>query len=450
MVYDDSCDVDIPPDADVGGYGVMTSFIVIAWMTTALSGWDAWTTWRKSRYKQKAFIPTQPSYHNNHVNDAAPSVAVPGPGSQEKKQEQPKPAPEPTKVKEILIRLIDLQIVTGAGITIAGITQIILYPPSYYHYELINNYWWLTMQSLWVVPDDFLNIASLATKTTQTRHDGNEQISTSPYIRILAILTSTVLGCFFQMYIMIVENNDTTGPCYNFLYGPIWDWTGTIWVAMTGSYAVVLILILFTYTRIWILDTVDHTLETWGKKIYSWPKTSYQALARGPSSTDDTNTKQDNASVLRKILTFLLSGLGAAVFWLGIQFLAVCAYGEGFYPFVFFVCTGFNTWTTLDIISMRIVNEPLLGDDEKKMGFGQVLPLVLIFSVFLPSMGVAGKARRTKTWTVRRAQTLARTQRENGNQSMGLGRRANGETMSGARGLGDPAAEGNAIEMGRV
>ncbi|KAK4207540.1 hypothetical protein QBC37DRAFT_392686 [Rhypophila decipiens] len=452
MVYDDSCDVDIIPNSDVGVFGVMASFIVIAWMTMALSGWDAWTTWRKDRHQRP--VTTHGNHDVSHVINAtsSESAGIPDPGPQEleRRQEQRRPAPEPTKVKEILIRLIDLQIVTGAGITIAGITQIILYPPRYYHRELINNYWWLTMQSLWVVPDDFLNIASLATKSSQTGRGNSEQKSMSPYIRILAVLASTLLGCFFQTYIMIAENNDNTatGPCYNFLYGPIWDWIGRIWVAMGGSYAVVLILILFSHTRIWVLDTADRSLETLGRNIYSWAKTSYRALAHKHSATDDTNAT-NNAILPKRILALVISSLAAGFFWLSIQFLAVCAYGEVLYPFVFLVIAGFNTWTTVDIISMRIVNEPLLGDDEKSMSFGQVLPLVLIFSVFLPSMGVAGKETRSKTWTARGAQTLVRTRRGNGNQSMGHDT-SNGDIMSGARGLGDPAADGNATELGIV
>ncbi|KAM7211924.1 hypothetical protein V8F06_012700 [Rhypophila decipiens] len=242
MVYYDTCTADITPDADVGGYGVMVSFIVIAWMTTIFSGYDALTTWKKNRDQQTA-LASQAARHGGTSAHPGLPMAIPEP---ERRLGEPRPATKPTKIKEILIRLIDLQIVTGAGITIAGITQLIFYPPSFYHYEQINNYWWLTMQSLWVVPVDFLDIASLATRTTNQRPPrGNSNHPTSaPYIRIAAVVVSTILGCFFQAYIVKEQNDathndpdgmlDITGPCYKFLY-PIWEWTGMIWVGMLHS-----------------------------------------------------------------------------------------------------------------------------------------------------------------------------------------------------------------------
>lgn len=46
--------------------------------------------------------------------------------------------------------------------------------------------------------------------------------------------------------------------------------------------------------------------------------------------------------------------------------------------------------------------EPLLDEDEKKIDVGQVLPLVLILSVFLPSAGDASVNLRSRSWGIRR------------------------------------------------
>jgi hypothetical protein len=69
----------------------------------------------------------------------------------------------------------------------------------------------------------------------------------------------------------------------------------------------------------------------------------------------------------------------------------------------------------VDIVSARIMNDPLLDDDEKTgMGFGQVLPLVLLLSIVilvvdrvhrhrslrkrLPVSAMVEKAHRRMTW----------------------------------------------------
>ncbi|KAM7211923.1 hypothetical protein V8F06_012699, partial [Rhypophila decipiens] len=194
------------------------------------------------------------------------------------------------------------------------------------------------------------------------------------------------------------------------------------------------------------VDTAVHWPNTKADHIYAWRRDSWQALKHG-SVNDHSTGPRNESSLLTRILALLLSVFWSIAIWLFIQFLAVCAYWEGSYRFVFLWCVVFNAWTTVDIVSMRIVNDPLIGADEKKMGFGQVLPLVLVLSVFLPSMGGAGNETKSKTWGIRRAQTLMMTQPGSDNQRNGSGRRANGDTMSAARGLADPAADADALEL---
>jgi hypothetical protein len=65
----------------------------------------------------------------------------------------------------------------------------------------------------------------------------------------------------------------------------------------------------------------------------------------------------------------------------------IVALGSGFYPFLWFLYLLFALWNTFDVISLRVMNHPLLHKSEQfGMPFGQILPLVLILALVLGAL----------------------------------------------------------------
>jgi hypothetical protein len=62
--------------------------------------------------------------------------------------------------------------------------------------------------------------------------------------------------------------------------------------------------------------------------------------------------------------------------------IAVWSYGDSHSPEFFLFFYLFVSWNTWDIIMLKVLNEHLVGD-ETKMGFGQVLPLILLAQIVL-------------------------------------------------------------------
>lgn len=89
-----------------------------------------------------------------------------------------------------------------------------------------------------------------------------------------------------------------------------------------------------------------------------------------------------------RVLFVFLSGFCVLFVWLFIQFVSVMSFGNGFYPFFLFLYIVFNVWTTFDILSLKILNKPLIWGEEDMMGFGQVLPLVLMGIVVFNTVDV--------------------------------------------------------------
>lgn len=69
-------------------------------------------------------------------------------------------------------------------------------------------------------------------------------------------------------------------------------------------------------------------------------------------------------------------------------FLSVWSYSEGFYPSFVFLYICFNVETTIDIVSMSILNRHLVKEEETKMTFGQVPSLVLMGSIIFSAIDV--------------------------------------------------------------
>lgn len=83
-----------------------------------------------------------------------------------------------------------------------------------------------------------------------------------------------------------------------------------------------------------------------------------------------------------------IAALSVAIYWFLLQWLATWSYGDGFFPFTWFIYVGLNVWYTLDVVSLWAWNKPLISVEEQGWGFGQVLPLVLILSIGINALDI--------------------------------------------------------------
>lgn len=379
------CQGKIEADADIGGYGVsislisrcgnlltvkqvMASFIVMAWITMFFASLSAWNDLKDFWHKKPWRFHT---YFMSYGVDARRTFAK---RARRRIPTGTRLLGNSEEISALLSRLVDVQIATGIGIAVAGFSQISSI--TYYHGQLVSGYWWLTMQSFLVVPLDYTDL------------DVN---AAGPAARIMAIIVSTVMGLTFSAYILVKEVvwgdwDWENGPCYRWYYSS-WMWMGVVFVWLSGMYVIVLVLILIPRTRRWILSW-DSQIRYWRTQLNLWFCRNYTNLVNSKDYTGAGRSRflATVLSVARHAILVIVSGTAVLVYWLFVQLLAMnLAVGEGSYPFLFLVCTMFNAWNTLDIISLRILNDPLLGEEERKMGFGQVLPLTLIGPIFLPS-----------------------------------------------------------------
>ncbi|KAI6475581.1 hypothetical protein MCOR07_001731 [Pyricularia oryzae] len=173
------CITIIDGDPDIGGPGVMFSFIAISWLTIFVAGLHNILRWKLRRGKD---------------------ATTRGPGLESIAKQ----------TREFLGTLCDLQILTGLAITIAGWTQHATI--SYYHQQLVLAYWSLALNSFWAARVQYLDVDSKNDDGTETRDT----------IRCIAVLCNCLVALTFNIHVEIREQqawDDDGGPCYNFLDG---------------------------------------------------------------------------------------------------------------------------------------------------------------------------------------------------------------------------------------
>jgi hypothetical protein len=274
------------------------------------------------------------------------------------------------KCEKLLGILCDLQAITGIGIIIAGWAQIRTI--NYYHEELIMAYWWLTLNSFWIGRADYLNLDS---------KDDKIRI----LIRRLTILYSCILGISFQGHIVVREETwtDNRGPCYKYQDGS----SAIPWMVGLGIFCLALSLVIFEKTRKFIKQYLDKTKSA-SKITKEWCENSHRTL-------DESISQSIGVPAPRRILKLLKPSFVVAFtwicrgFWLTlVLWLSVWSYGEGPLPATFCVYFLFNVWNTFDVISIWRLNQTEIDGDERRMGFGQILPLVLIASIMFSAIDI--------------------------------------------------------------
>ncbi|UKZ76983.1 hypothetical protein TrVFT333_004699 [Trichoderma virens FT-333] len=151
-------------DTDIGGPGVMFTFLIQSWITLACAAF--------------------PAFHAAKVAWKNPKIgACNGDVDNEAPDDERHMPPLVRSAAQLLNSLCDLQIITGMGVMIAGFAK--WNTISFYHEALVTCYWNLTLNSLWAARSEYMDYE------TEKRKRGA--------LRRIFALFSCVLGTAWQI-----------------------------------------------------------------------------------------------------------------------------------------------------------------------------------------------------------------------------------------------------------
>jgi hypothetical protein len=321
-------------------FQVMASFLAVAWFTV--------------------FVAVVPATYDILHTGPEPEPGMSGADIRRESKRQ-KPLWVKT-MKNLLGPLCDIQAITGIAIVIAGFTQ--WNSIAFYHESLVMSYWWVTLNSFWVGRVDYM--------------DPDEEQSPKIFVRRLVIFMSCVLGITFQCMVQVREtgplwDDSTKEHCYRWRD----DTSAWPWVGGTSIYAFALLLVMIPPARPWVHKYLDGTRDGLhdlkDKLIIQYHEFRMPLPPHGRTGPFTAH-----------IIKFLLLAFVALAFgfcWIIAQFLSIWSYGDGWNPLLLLAYTGFGIWNTFDVVTLKVLNKPLIDGDELKMGFGQVLPLVLVVQI---------------------------------------------------------------------
>ncbi|KAI6589071.1 hypothetical protein MCOR12_008906 [Pyricularia oryzae] len=334
------CITIIDGDPDIGGPGVMFSFIAISWLTIFVAGLHNILRWKLRRGKD---------------------ATTRGPGLESIAKQ----------TREFLGTLCDLQILTGLAITIAGWTQHATI--SYYHQQLVLAYWSLALNSFWAARVQYLDVDSKNDDGTETRDT----------IRCIAVLCNCLVALTFNIHVEIREQqawDDDGGPCYNFLDGT----SSLVWTAGVALLCIAITVFICPGTRFLIVNYL-RLLEGGKNFLQSWYKGEVSFLGCKICTPCTQSKRWKRAMWLGEKC---IAGVVLIIYFAVIQWLDIWSYGYGFYGVNWVAYFGFSVWSTLDVISLWRLNIPLVVGDEGKWGFGQVIPQLMILAVIFPAFDI--------------------------------------------------------------
>jgi hypothetical protein len=307
--------------------------------------------------------------------------------------------------EDLLGPLCDLQAITGAAIIIAGFSQ--WQTITYYHRELVGSYWYLTSNSFWSARRAYMDGPIESTKTpasdpstptsetstgmapTDADQTGERAIKRAEankdwtvwrvYTRRIFIVISVALGIAWSTSSAILEIHgwDERDPnrCY--------DYNDATYNNQGKYYNGVMLVGLLFYFVSLLLTFVDrggkvakkyhYLFDRFLGTLWDKPRDCLEAVNQQPGEFKTSNSE---------LWLALLWGL---VYWavrIIRSIIAVWSYGDSRSPELFLFYYLFVGWNTWDIIMLKVLNEHLVGD-ETRMGFGQVLPLVLLSQIGL-------------------------------------------------------------------
>lgn len=359
------CNSTIKADADIAGPGVISSFILVAWITMFVAGFLAFYDLLEflSRAKEWSWrSSTTISENSRSVKHLRRTADL------RRMLNLDRAASLRETASSLLGSLCDLQIVTGLAIVIAGFAQI--QTISFYHESLAMNYWWLTLNSFWAARIEYMD-------------ENDMKYTGRAAVRRIGVLVSVVLGLAFQCIINIRQRQDwfflRPGYCYIFHdHSSSWPW-----VAGTSIYAVSLALVIIPASRPWVQKYLQVVHRIQGHLVERWKKsaTALQTCYFQPVNGYNMSHMRSLLRIVFRMAVFGLNSLCLFVYWLFHQFMAVWSYGNGFYPLLILVYFGYAIWNTFDILDLKLSNRSLIDGQETSWGFGQILPIVLLIMI---------------------------------------------------------------------
>ena len=355
---------------------MLIAFVVVSWVTVIVASVPA----LREAIEKEAYVLRSRARGNQNI--------TPGIPQDPERQSNVKTTPFQSiakKCEKLLDPLCDLQAVTGISIIVAGWVQIDTI--DYYHQELVMAYWWLTLNSFWAGRNAYLGFGLNPRDEKKSKGEKVRAL-----MRVVIAFLSCVLALSFQGFILVREENwdDYGGPCNRYRDGS----SPIPWMIGVCLFCIALLSVIFTlicslapstnFGKNWELHAYySNAVETVANALRDWYKSLRADLAKFLLQPANTQTPHRILKRLKLSLWIGFSGSCRALWFLLVLWLAVWSYGDSFLPATWLILVIFNVWNTFDVLDLRLLNQPIIKDKEveSRMGFGQILPLVMITSI---------------------------------------------------------------------
>ncbi|KAM7205905.1 hypothetical protein V8F33_000735 [Rhypophila sp. PSN 637] len=419
---------------------ILASILATHGLKVALKRFKTWLAGRK-RARLKA---TSSSSSQTSPSDSAPVTSTqhgdpetgtdPLTSETNHKETTADLPPKMHKVIQLLGHICDIQVVTALAIIVAGLAQWTRI--SYYHGILVTQYLQLTLDPFWAARINYMDFYQIDHVHSGPSPPPRSPVPEATYyddrqprlqVRRVAVLTACILAVIWQFRLYFRENvgpqhwnEGPDGPCYRYL-----DRSNLIAVLVVRTTGLIVFCVALGVTLLgfpwagrlhWWYERGTTAAMDWARGRFMGSLGRCDALktkrtkvgagrtgAGGPITEEKhtastTQTTADAQSGLftgarpvpRVFATLMLTinGFILLVVFLLCQWLAIWCYGDGFYPLLWFCYFGFNVWNTISVISLLIMNHPLVDHEEMDWGFGQVLPVVLLLAIVFVTLDV--------------------------------------------------------------
>lgn len=334
------------------------AFIVTAWLTILISALNAWYPTKDSIVRFRHWKKERQLVDSDKTPFKWPYRSLPW----------------AEKLTDLyLFSLCDLQLITGTSILIAGFAQ--WNTITFYHRQLVLDYWFLALNSFWAARAGKYRTVSGGTIPSKW------QIVRFTMRNIFVFIT-LVLATVYNTLQVVSDKRDwdpySQGQCYRYHDRSAWG-SQWLWIVGEALYAVT-VAVQFTARGRKRVDFVTESAKKACLKlgqycVDSWTKCwSLWTRSRGSNLIAVSKLVRDGfLSTTASLLLLLISA--------SVQFCAVWCVSEGFQAIEVTCYIAFAAWNTFDIVDMKFSNAALLVGSESSWGFSQVLPMVLLVSL---------------------------------------------------------------------
>jgi hypothetical protein len=293
--------------------------------------------------------------------------------------------------EDLLGPLCDLQAITGVAIVIAGFSQ--WHSITYYHQEFVTAYWYLTSNSFWsgrraymyeAVGSPITSAAPAGATPTSGTAANSDWTAWRVYTRRLFIAISVALGFAWSLSTMVIELQhwDETDPqkCYNY-NDATFNRDGMYYSGvMLFGLLVYFVSLLLSFLKKG--GTIANRYNSWFAALVDFPKNKRQHYAKAISKLPATSSGSNSGDRFTYHIAAICWGIVYCLARFTRGVVSVWSYGDSHSPEFFVFYYMFVAWNTWDLIMLKVMNASLV-DDETKMGFGQVLALILLVQILL-------------------------------------------------------------------